>query len=243
MSLIGHLAELRRRIFISLVAVIIGIIVSFVFRDFIFDLLMRPGDDPELYFHTLTGAIGPTMKVALLGGVILALPVVAYQAVQFLAPGLTRSERRYFLIMLPGVALCFLAGMAFAYFILIPPIIDFLFTFGEDVATPLVGLDSYVNTVTSLLFWMGIAFETPFIMYFFARLGIMSPDFYARQRRTWFVISFVLGAIITPTFDPVNQSLVAAPFIVLYELGIWVSRLALRGRRKRQAREAANREG
>ena len=244
MPITGHLAELRKRLMIVAGAVIAGVIVAFIFRDFIFDILLRPGErDGEeipLVYTTLTGAIGPTMKVALLGGVIAALPVVVDQVARFLAPGMTRAERRYFLIMLPGVALAFGGGLAFAYFILIPPIIDFLLTFGGDVASPLITLESYINTVVALLFWMGVAFETPFLMYFLARFGIVSPDFYARQRRIWLVIAVILGAVITPTFDPVNQLMVAAPFVVLYEVGIVFSKLAVRSKRRQAAAQTDN---
>ena len=240
----GHLAELRTRLVITMVAVVAGVIVSFIYRDFIFDILLRPGEHDgqpiQLVYTTLTGAIGPTMKVALLGGAIAALPVVVYQAARFLAPGMTRAERRHFIVMLPGVVLAFAGGLAFAYFILIPPIIDFLLTFGDDVAAPLITLESYINTVLALLFWMGVAFETPFLMYFLARFGIVTPEFYARQRRIWLVIAVILGALITPTFDPVNQLMVAAPFVVLYEVGILFSRLAVRGRRRRAAAAEAD---
>ena len=129
MSVIGHLAELRRRAIVSVIALVAGVIASFVFRDRIFDILTRAGGDPQLYFFTLTGAIGPTMKVAMLGGFIVALPVVVHQFVGFIAPGLTGRERRYFYLLLPGVAICFMAGVAFAYFGLVPSIVDFLLTF------------------------------------------------------------------------------------------------------------------
>ncbi|MCL0102038.1 twin-arginine translocase subunit TatC [Dehalococcoidia bacterium] len=233
-TLTAHLSELRRRVLYCAVVLVAGIIVSFLFRDFIFDLLKRPADDPKLYFHQITGFIGPTMKVAMLGGFILALPVLVYNAVMFLAPGLTLRERRYLYLMLPAVAAFFLAGVAFAYFLLVPPIVEFLFEFGEGVAEPLVSIGSYMNTVVGLLFWMGVGFETPLLMYFLAAIGIATPRFYARQRRIWIVVSFVLAAVITPTFDPVNQSIVAGPFIVLYELGILFARVAVRGEKAKQ---------
>ncbi|MEE9285725.1 MAG: twin-arginine translocase subunit TatC [Dehalococcoidia bacterium] len=234
MSVTGHLAELRRRVFVSLIALVAGIVVSFIFRERIFDILTRPGpDDLELFFFTLTGAIGPTMKVALLGGFIVALPVIVHQAVGFIAPGLTGRERRYLYLLLPGVAVCFMAGVAFAYFVLVPPIVEFLLDFGGDIAEPRPSLGSYIDTVTALLFWMGVAFETPFLMYFLTLIGVANPRFFARQRRAWLVISFVLGALITPTFDPINQTMVAGPFIVLYEIGILLSRVAARRPRRR----------
>lgn len=234
MPFMAHLIELRRRLFICVIALALTTGLCFVKRDFLFDLLKRPGGYPELYFTELTGLIGPTMKIALIGGVVLALPVFLYQIVLFLSPGLTKKERRFLLLMLPGVVLFFLTGAAFAYFILIPPVIDFLFNFGSDIAIPIISISSYINTVLALLFWMGIGFELPFVMYVLTRLGIARPGFFSRQRRLWFVIAFVLGAIITPTFDPVNQTTVAVPFIVLYELGIWLSKLAT-PRAKRQS--------
>ena len=234
MSVTGHLAELRRRAIVSVIALVAGVIVAFVFRDRIFDILTRAGGDPQLYFFTLTGAIGPTMKVAMLGGFIVALPVVVHQFVGFIAPGLTGRERRYVYLLLPGVAICFMAGVAFAYFVLVPSIVDFLLNFEAAGARGQPSLESYINTVIALLFWMGIAFETPFLMYFMTLIGIANPGFFARQRRAWIVISFVLGAVITPTFDPINQSMVAGPFIVLYELGILLSRIAARKPRRRR---------
>ena len=231
----SHLGELRRRLFTSVIALVAGIIVSFIFRDFLFDLLRRPGGDPDLYFHQLTGFVGPTMKVAMLGGVILALPVLVYNIVMFLAPGLTPKEKRYLYLLLPGVAIFFMAGVAFAYFLLVPPIVEFLLEFGDDVAQPLVSIGSYISTVVALLFWMGVAFETPLLMYFLTVIGVATPRFFASQRRIWVVISFVLAAVITPTLDPVNQSIVAGPFIVLYEAGIWLSRLAARKPKRQPA--------
>jgi len=237
MPLTGHLAELRRRLLVSALALVVGVVLSFAFRTRIFDVLTHAGGDPDLFFYTLTGAIGPTMKVALLGGFIVALPVGIHQLMGFLAPALSRKERRYLTLMIPSVAICFMAGVAFAYFILVPPIVDFLLDFGTDVAMPRPSLESYINTIVALLFWMGVAFETPFVMYFVTLIGVGKPAFFARHRRTWVVISFVLGAMITPTFDPINQTMVAAPFIVLYELGIWLSRLAARKPRQQEVME------
>ncbi len=227
-SLSTHLAELRRRLLICAGALLFGVILSFVFYERIFDVLTRPGDHPQLYSYTLTGNIGPIMKVAMLGGFILALPVTVYQFVRFIGPALARRERRYLYLLLPGVGFSFCAGVAFAYFVLVPSVVDFLLDFGSDVATVQPSLGSYVNTVVALLFWMGVAFETPFLMYFLTVLRIGRPSFFARHRRTWVVIAFILGAIITPTFDPINQTLIAGPFILLYEIGIWLSKLAAR---------------
>ncbi len=229
----SHLLELRRRVVYCLLALVIGIGVSFIYSKEIIDLLKRAGGHPDLYIFTLTGALGPVMKVAMLGGVIVALPVTVYQLIRFVSPALTAKERRYLYLFIPATALFFLAGAAFAYFVLIPPMVKFLLNFGSQVGIVQVSLESYINTVVALMFWMGIAFETPFVMYVLTLFHVGSPRFFARGRRVWAVIAFILGAIITPTFDPVNQALVAGPFILLYEVGIWMSKLAARKPRAR----------
>ena len=131
---------------------------------------------------------------------------------------------------MPVVALAFIGGVAFGYFVLVPPAIDFLLNWGSDIATPMIRIGNYVNVMVMLLFWMGVVFETPVVMFVLAKLGIVSWRGFARWRRYWVVVAFILGALITPTFDPINQSLVAVPLIVLYEAGIWLARLATRGR-------------
>ena len=125
----------------------------------------------------------------------------------FVAPGLTPKERRYLLAFLPGALVCFAAGLAFGYFVLTPPALHFLLTFGDDVAVPLIKISNIVNLMVRLLFWMGLAFETPLVMYLLALLGIVNVRKLSRFRRFWVVIAFILAAIITPTFDPVNQAL------------------------------------
>ena len=106
----------------------------------------------------------------------------------------------------------------------------FLLTFGSNVATPMIRIGNYINLMLSLLFWMGIVFELPIILFFLSRIGVVSPEFLARNRRWAIVIAFVLGAIITPTLDPINQAFVAGPIIVLYEVGVLLSKVGARMR-------------
>ena len=112
---------------------------------------------------------------------------------------------------------------------------DFLLGFGSDIATPYIRIGNYVSLMLSLLFWMGVIFEMPVVLFFLSKIGAVSSELLARYRRYAIVVAFILGAIITPTFDPINQSLVAAPIIVLYEASIWLSKLAGRGRRRAEA--------
>ena len=144
-------------------------------------------------------------------------------------PGLTSREKRYLYALFPGAILSFVAGAAFGYYALLPPALNFLLEFGSDIATPMIRIGNYINLVVTLLFWLGVAFETPLVIFFLSKIGLVTPRSLARQRRLAVVLAFILGALITPTFDPVNQSLVALPIIFLYELGIVLSRVARLG--------------
>jgi len=240
-TLLQHLGELRRRVFICAVAVLVGTFVSFAFFEQIIDILVEPAEDldlgtgGELIYTEVTELLTTAIKVSFVSGLILASPVLVFQAVMFVAPGLTGREKRYLFAFMPAVILAFVGGVSFAYYVLTPPALHFLLTFGGDVATPLIRISNIINLMIRLLFWMGLAFETPLVMYLLASLGIVSSGSLARFRRYWVVVAFILAAIITPTVDPVNQALVAGPLLVLYELGILLARIAGRGKRKSSA--------
>ncbi len=237
LSIRNHLEELRRRLTIAALATLATTVVAFVFHRQILNLLIRPSDleaatggEAGLVFVEVTEMLAVTLKVSLVSGLVMAFPIILFQVILFVAPGLTPREKRYLFLFMPGVVLSFAAGAAFGYFILIPPAISFLVNWGGEVATPMIRIGNYINVMVMLLFWMGLVFETPIVMFLLAKLGIVSSKGFARWRRYWVVVAFILGALITPTFDPINQSLVAAPLIVLYEAGIWLAKLAARGR-------------
>ena len=235
-TLLQHLGELRRRVFICVVAVLVGSAVSFAFFEQIIGILVEPAKDldlgtgGELIYTEVTELLTTAIKVSFVSGLILASPILVYQGVMFVAPGLTGREKRYLFGFMPAVVLAFGGGVAFAYYILTPPALHFLLTFGGDVATPLIRISNIINLMIRLLFWMGLAFETPLVMYLLASLGIVSARGLSRFRRYWVVVAFILAAIITPTVDPVNQALVAGPLLVLYEVGILLARIAGRSR-------------
>lgn len=229
----GHLAELRKRLIRCVLALVLTTIISFIFARYIFEFLIAPAPDfltEHLIYTEMTGMLGTYMRVALMGGFVLAMPVLVYQGIMFVSPALTRREKRYVYVALPWITLMFAAGFAFGYFILIPPATNFLLTFMTDIARPEIKIDNYVSLVVRLLVAIGLAFETPVIITFLARLGIVKPQWLASKRRWAIVLAFILAAIITPTFDPINQSLVAIPLIVLYELSILLARIAYKKR-------------
>ncbi len=231
MTFTGHLAELRQRLIKSVIALVITTTISFIFAKYIFDFLIAPApNDISLIYIEMTGMIATYFKVALMGGVVLAMPVLVYQGIMFVSPALTRREKRYVYIALPWITLMFVTGFAFGYFILLPPATNFLLSFMTDVARPEIRIDNYVSIVTRLLVAIGLVFETPVIITFLARLGIVKPEWLSHKRRWAIVVAFILAAIITPTFDPINQSLVAIPLIILYEISIWLAKIAYRKR-------------
>lgn len=227
-SVLSHLLELRSRLIKSLIAVAIASVIAFIFYDWIFYILKLPAEGINLVYIEMTEMIGTIMKVCLVAGIMLAMPYLVYHGIMFVSPALTPKEKKYVYLILPWIALMFLGGVAFGYFILIPPATRFLTSFGSDIATPEIRIGNYIAVVTRLLLAIGFVFEMPVITTFLARLGVLKPKWLSDHRRVAIIFAFILAAIITPTFDPINQSLVAVPLIVLYEMSIWLAKLVQR---------------
>ncbi len=237
-QLMSHFAELKKRLYIAVAAILICTILAFAFYKPIQDFVQRPAitalervrpDDPaRLVQLDITEGWTVTAKVSVLVGFAAAFPIVLYQVIAFVRPGLKGNERRMLYLLLPGGTLLFIAGAAFAYYLIIPPAIHFLLQFGGEIALVTPRLSSYVTLVTTLTVWMGLIFELPIAMFLLAKLGVLRPEGLSRQRR-WVILSaFVLAAIVTPTVDPVTQTMVAAPVVVLFEVGLLLTKLATR---------------
>jgi sec-independent protein translocase protein TatC len=241
-TLRGHLEELRRRLTWSVIAVVITTIISFFFAKHIFEFFTsRAPAGTEFVYIEVTEMIGIYMKVAIYSGLVLALPFLIYQMVMFIRPALTRKERGYLYLLLPGVLLFFLAGASFTYFVFLPTALNFLInaSFLPGIAIPQIRIGNYVSFVTQLLFCMGLVFELPVVIFFLTKIGVVTPQWLSRQRKFAFVGAFILAAIITPTPDPVNQTIVAIPIILLYEISILMAKLA---RRKEPSLAPADKE-
>ena len=224
-TVLGHFKELRKRLLRIVIVVVITSTISFFFADQIFEILKTPAGDIELIFIEMSEGFSTYMRVCLVAGVILAMPYIMYHFLMFLMPALTHQERKTVLMVLPWVIVMFAGGVYFSYRFLIPPAIQFLLTFGSEVATAQIRLSNYVNFITRLLLAIGIIFEMPVVTTFLARMGIISSKWLANKRKIMIIFSFVLGAFITPTPDAVNQSIVAGTLIVLYEMCIWLAKL------------------
>lgn len=226
LSLLEHLEELRRRLIRVIIALLAGVAVGMLFSEPVLKMLIAPlGDDLP---QALSPTEGPAVyfKVAAVIGVVLAMPVIMYQLFKFVAPGLKSNERRYVLIGAPVASLCFALGVAFAAKILIPAAIPFLNGFLGDIIEHRYSIDYYMSFVSNILLWAGLVFETPLVMFFLAKLGVVTPQGFVQARRIVVVGAAAGAAIITPTVDPVNMLLIMVPFLLLYEFGILLARLA-----------------
>jgi sec-independent protein translocase protein TatC len=226
LTIIEHLEELRDRLIKSVIALTVTTLFSFVFAKRFLQILIAPMEQTPLVSLSPTTNIVVFAKVALISGVALAMPVLVYQLIGFIAPGLTSQERRYLFFILPGATISFVAGAAFAYFVMVPTTVLFLKGFLSDVSQPYWSIDRYISFTTSYLFWLGLSFETPLLIFFLAKLGIITPVALSRYRKYAILVIAVIAAIITPTPDPLNMVLVMGPLIVLYEIGILLARLA-----------------
>ena len=170
--------------------------------------------------------MGAAIHLAIMGGLVVALPVATTSVYQLVSPLLSRQQRRFVVLFLPAVVVCYLCGAAFAYFVMLPVGVQFLLSFGDGIAVPLISIAQYMSLVTAMLFWIGMVFELPPVMFLLTKLRLVRYERFRRFRRYVPVTAFILSAILTPTFDVVNQTLVAVPIIVLYEFGLFLSRLA-----------------
>lgn len=219
MSLLEHLDELRRRTFRAVIALVIGTVAGFPLATPVLEFLLQPYGRP-LQVLDPTGNVVAYFRVALFIGAILAIPVITYQAIMFVLPALTPKEKVYIRLALPAITLLFLIGISFAWFMLIPPALQFLETFQPTLFNAEWTADGYFGFITALVFWMGVAFEMPLVFFVVALLGLVSPQALIRQWRIAVVGAAVAAAAITPTIDPVNMALVMGPLLALYALSV-----------------------
>ncbi|MBV8720159.1 MAG: twin-arginine translocase subunit TatC [Chloroflexi bacterium] len=235
MTLLEHLEELRGRLVAMMVALVVGVLISIVpiptlnsITGFLFDLIVnnakssgvtiiaiRPG---ETFFTYL--------EVALVIGAALAMPVIIYQILAFVTPALYANEKRYLYLAVPGVFFSFMCGVVFCYFLTLPFATRFLAGFLAGTIEPQWTVEHYVDFVATFLFWVGVMFELPIIMFFLSKLGVVSHRRLASFRKYAFILAFVIGAAITPTPDPINQTIISLPIYFLFELGVILARFA-----------------
>lgn len=214
-----------------------GASLTWYYHEAIFRLLRAPARGALSPFEGLpiyispTDMFGVTISLAMKGGMVAACPVLVFGAYGLVRPLLDPKQRRFAVLFLPAIFLCYLGGAAFAYFVMLPAGLNFLLHFGTNIAVPVITITAYMSLVTALLFWLGVVFEIPLIMFLLAKLKLVSHKRFKKFRRYVPVAALILSAIITPTFDVVNQALVAVPIFALFEVGLLLAWLAEGGTR------------
>lgn len=256
MPFLDHLEELRSRLIKVLLFVTFFTGLSWFFIERIFDFLVMPYrqavvlakaqvQDPatlesvRLIFTNPTGGFMIYVKLALTVGILFSIPAIVFQIWQFIAPGLLMRERRIAVWVVFFTTFCFMAGALFCYYVVLKYGLGFLLTFQSDVLTPMVSIDEYFGFVTILLIVFGLVFEMPVIAFFLTKIGFLTPEFMRQKRRYSIVAIFVAAAVLTPSTDAFTMMLLVLPLLVLYEISIWVSKVALPKEMKAAIGEAA----
>ncbi|MBO6178170.1 MAG: twin-arginine translocase subunit TatC [Selenomonadaceae bacterium] len=226
MSLVKHLEELRNRIIKSLLAVLLGSVVSYYFIGDIMRYLTLPVG--KLYYLQPSEAFFTYLKVAVAAGFLLALPVVFYHVWRFFLPALTRSERQVIAMLVPISVLLFFIGLAFSFFFVLPAAVKFFMGFGGEDLQAMFSVDRYFDFVLTFVLPFGFVFELPLAIVILGKMGIIGSAFLERHHRTVIFLSFIIAAIITPTPDVFTQSMLALPMILLYEVGFLIVKYMMR---------------
>ncbi|MDR7544543.1 MAG: twin-arginine translocase subunit TatC [Armatimonadota bacterium] len=225
MTIVEHLEELRRRLLLAFAALGAGSVVGFLFVDRVLDFLVRTIGVDRIVFFAPAEALFVRLKIALFIGVFIGLPVILYQLWAFVAVGLTQSERRMVLLMLPPSLVLFVLGAAFGLFVIMPIGIRVLLSYQTQTLQPLLAIGPTLSFVIAFVLAFGGVFQVPIVVVFLARAGVVSPATLAGTRRYAIVAIVILAAVLTPGTDVVSQLLMAVPTYLLYELSIWMARL------------------
>ncbi len=240
-----HLGEFRNRIIISLAAVVISFSLCFYYSEYIFQLLKLPlygalkfsltipfvtievteNPDLGLVFLAPAEAFWMHMKISLISGFIISSPVIFYELWKFIAPGLLTKEKKYAFPFIIVTTFLFLIGALFCFIIVLPLAMKFLLTYKTENIKPMLSVGKYIDFCLKFIIAFGAIFELPVVVVFLTKTGIVTTEFLAKNRKYAVLLAFVIAALLTPTPDAFNQTLMAVPIIVLYEAGIWASKI------------------
>lgn len=230
MGFLEHLEELRWRLIKAVIGVVVGGIVAGIFIDPIMNFLLSPAKSttPPLELINLKpyGQLVLYMEVVIVCGIIFSIPNIFYQIWKFIEPGLMPSERKYISWIVIFSSLCFLGGISFAYFVMLPTALKFFAQFGTSAITNNIAVDEYFSFVISVMLAAGIVFELPMVSFFLSKLGILTPKFMRKYRKHAIVIILILAGILTPSPDITSQLLLGIPLLILYEISIIISKLS-----------------
>ncbi len=240
---LSHLEELRKRLVVCAIGVGAGFVIAYIFAERLFQLLVAPlkavmPEGDQLIFTNLPEMFFAYIKVAFIAGIMAASPLIFYQLWMFIAPGLYRKEKKMAIPFVVSSTILFVGGALFGYFVVFPFGFKFFIGFSNEYVKALPSVKQYFSFSMKLLFAFGAVFELPVIIFFLSKMGIVTPQFLRQKRKYAILLTFALAAILTPP-DVITQCMMAGPLIVLYEIGILVSRIA---QKKKEGRETAKAE-
>jgi len=228
MSFLEHLEELRWRLVYSLIGIVIGTIITWIFIEFLVEkVLLLPARTAEIHLQNLKpfGQLFLFVQIAIAGGLILSIPNTFYQAWKFIAPALKQNEKKYISLIVTFSTLCFLVGIVFAYYIMLPLTLKFAAQFGTPLIENNFAIAEYFSIIISVMLGAGLVFELPMLSFLLSKLGILTPQMMRKYRKHSIVTILIFAAILTPGTDPVAQVLLAIPLALLYEISIFVSKV------------------
>ncbi len=230
MSFLDHLEELRWRLIYAIIGIIVGTIITWIFIDQLVNfILLKPARDAGAELQNLKpfGQIFLFVQVAIVGGIVLSIPNIFYQFWKFISPALKKGEKRYVFSIVFFSTVCFLSGLVFAYFVLLPLALSFVSEFGAEEIKNNFAINEYLNIVISLMLGASFVFELPVLSFFLTKLGILTPRLMKKYRRYALVIILFFAAFLTPP-DPVSQLILAVPLVLLYEISIFISKISMK---------------
>ncbi len=228
MSFLQHLEELRWRFVYAIIGILIGTIVTWIFIDFLVNsILLLPAQKANINLQNLRpfGQLFLFMQIAIIGGIVLSIPNIFYQMWKFIAPALKQSEKKYITLIVVFSTICFLSGIAFAYFIMLPLTLKFAGEFGSIEIENNFAITEYFSMIISIMLGAALVFELPMLSFLLSKIGILTPQLMRKYRKHSIITILILAAILTPGTDPVAQVLLAIPLALLYEISIFVSKV------------------
>lgn len=231
MTFLEHLEELRWRIIYSLIGLGIGTLICWIFVDFLVnDVLLLPARHAGIKLQNLKpfGQLMLFFEVAMVGGAIISLPNIFYQLWKFISPALKTNEKKYISSIVAFSTLCFLLGVVFAYFVMLPLSLKFAAQFGTAQIENIFAINEYMSIIISIMLGSGLVFELPMVSFFLSKIGILKPSFMKKYRRHAIVIIFIAAAFLSPGTDPVSMIVLAVPLVILYEVSIIISKLSVK---------------
>lgn len=242
MSIIEHLDELRKRIIISVVALAVGMVICFIFKSWLLQFMITPLGDKKLITLSPTESFMTVFKVAGYGGMIIASPVIIYQIWAFVAPGLKTKEKRVVAFSTIFTTLLFLAGIAFAWYLVLPKGLGFLMSYEDEVFNQQVQASKYFTFVAFFLLGFGLIFELPAMILTLVRVGIVDTKMLRKNRKYAILIGTIASAALTPGQDLFSMLAMAIPFVLLFEISVILSRFIKRPQKNQEQAEIIDAE-